>query len=95
MPETNDAVTLPTDTIPCGPGPRFTVHAWVSDPNDPHGGDLRDVNVAQGTSGINVGLYSWNFDEAERLALAMLASVRSGRDWQRRWHEATGAEVPA
>lgn len=91
--EDRNTATLPADTIPFGPGPEFTVDTFVGDPDDPHGGDTRNVHVARGTHGVNVGNYSWSFDEAERLALAVLASVRAGRAYRRAWAAAaSGAE---
>src|SRR5690348_4149941 len=71
------AIVLPPDTIPFGAGPPFTVDTFDADI-----ADVRDVQVARGTLGICVGAYSWRFDEAERLALAMLAACRAGRRWQ-------------
>ncbi len=74
------------DVIPFGTGPEYRVRTYVTSPDDPEFGEYRDLLVARGTLGVNIGSYSWNFDAAERLALDILAACRAGREWQ----QATG-----
>ncbi len=81
--------TQTPDVIPYGPGPEYRVRTFVTDRDDPEFEEYRDLLVARGTLGINVGDYSWRFDVAERLALDILAACRAGREWQRRWQEST------
>jgi hypothetical protein len=78
------AAHLPADAVPFGGDKEpWLINTYVAvGPEVPPEGKNINIHLARGTTGINLGRYSWRFDEAERLALAILAACKSGREWR-------------